>query len=202
MDSKTKKIGRYVYLVVKRFFDIISSLLALLLAMPVMLTAVIIIVLETPGSPVFTQIRLGKNKKPFVLYKLRSMYTGSHKKAPAWTDINDSRITKVGTFIRRYHIDELPQFFNVLKGDMSIIGPRPEVPELSDKFESLYPEYGCRLFVKPGLTGLAQVNGGYNLTPEEKAKLDCMYIKNQDFCLDFIIAVKTVAVVLFCWDVR
>lgn len=206
MDKKLYRLNRQkdgvFYIPIKRFLDIFISLIALLLITPIFLIIGIIIRIETPGSPIFDQIRLGKNKKPFVIYKFRSMHKGSHKGIPSWTSENDDRITKVGRIIRKYHIDELPQLINVLKGDMSIIGPRPEVPLLSEKFEYLYPEYVFRTTVKPGITGWAQVNGGYNLNAEQKGILDYYYVKNQSFYLDFVIIIKTIVIVLQCKDVR
>jgi lipopolysaccharide/colanic/teichoic acid biosynthesis glycosyltransferase len=108
--------------------------------------------------------------------------------------VNDKRITNVGRIIRRFRIDELPQLYNVLKGDMSIVGPRPEVPELSERFERLYPGYVERTNIKPGITGWAQVNGGYNVHPNKKAKLDRSYIMHQNVIFDLYIIMKTIGV--------
>ena len=123
------------------------------------------------------------------------MYIDAEKDGPKWASENDERITKVGRIIRKTRIDELPQLFNILKGDMSIIGPRPERPELIKEFIKYIPDFNDRLLVKPGITGWAQVNGGYSLTPEEKLEFDKYYIKNRGFKLDLLILIKTIIVI-------
>jgi lipopolysaccharide/colanic/teichoic acid biosynthesis glycosyltransferase len=129
------------------------------------------------------------------MYKLRSMVTDCEKNEAEWTPPDDCRITKVGRFIRRTRLDEIPQFFNVLKGDMSIIGPRPEVPELTIKFSEKYPNFAARLCVRPGITGWAQVNGGYDLTPEQKLELDIYYINHRNIRMYLLIIIKTFKVI-------
>jgi lipopolysaccharide/colanic/teichoic acid biosynthesis glycosyltransferase len=152
--------------------------------------------LETKGPAVYSQIRVGKGGRLFKIYKLRSMRLDSEKDGIKWAEENDHRITKVGRVIRRMRIDEIPQLFNVLKGDMSVIGPRPERPFFTIEFNRKIPGFINRLRVKPGLTGWAQVNGGYNITPEEKFKLDMYYIENRCIGMDLLIMLKTLIVVI------
>lgn len=156
----------------------------------------LLIKLEDGGPIVYRQTRLGQDKRPFQIYKLRTMRTDAEKDGAQWAAKDDQRVTKIGRFLRRTHLDELPQFFNILKGDMSLIGPRPERPELTDHFESEIPGFTNRLMVKPGLTGLAQVNGGYDISPEEKLRYDLEYIWNQNVFLDVKILMQTVWVTL------
>ena len=155
----------------------------------------LLVKLESKGGAFYSQTRSGKDGQTFQIYKLRSMYTDAEKNGAQWAIVNDNRITKVGKFIRKTRIDELPQLWNVLKGDMSIIGPRPERPEFIEEFEKETPHFRERLAVKPGLTGWAQVNGGYELTPAEKLEYDLFYIKNQSIILDFKIILFTVKIV-------
>ena len=128
----------------------------------------LVIMIDSPGSPIYIQERLGKNGKPFRMYKFRSMRLDAEDNGPKWADLKDERCTKVGYVLRKCHLDELPQLFNILKNDMSFVGPRPERACFYDKFETYIKGFSNRLEVMPGLTGYAQVNGGYDLTPEEK----------------------------------
>lgn len=180
---------------VKRLFDVIFSLILLLLMIPIMFFFCILITLETSGSPIYFQERLGMNGKRFNLFKLRSMISDAEKNGPQWANENDPRITKVGLFIRKTRIDELPQLINILKGDMSFVGPRPEREYFYKKFEVNIPEFRNRLWVKPGLTGWAQINGGYNLDPKSKLKLDMEYIELKTIRMDIRILCKTVFIV-------
>ncbi len=175
--------------------DIVVSLLTLIVGIPLIIIFSILIVLETPGPAFYTQERLGKDGKVFNLYKLRSMVIDAEKNGAQWASKDDKRISKVGKVIRKARIDELPQLFNVLKGDMSFIGPRPERQIFVEEFSKEMPEFVERLQVKPGLTGWAQVNGGYDLSPREKWELDMYYINNRSFKLDMIIMLKTIKVV-------
>ncbi len=136
------------------------------------------------------------NGKRFNVFKLRSMVTDAEINGPQWADENDPRITKVGSFIRKTRIDELPQLFNILKGDMSFVGPRPEREYFYKQFDTYIPEFKDRLIVKPGLTGWAQINGGYNLDAKEKLKLDMEYIEMKTIRMDIRILCKTVLIVL------
>ncbi|MCX7837796.1 MAG: sugar transferase [candidate division WOR-3 bacterium] len=180
----------------KRFIDILLSVLGIIISLPFLIIFSILVMIESPGSPIYKQERLGKGGKVFTIYKLRSMYNDAEKNGPKWADINDDRVTKVGKFIRKTRIDELPQFINVLKGEMSIVGPRPERPIFTYQFEKEIPGFINRLRVKPGLTGWAQVNGGYEMTPDEKLEYDLYYINNRSLRLDLLIMIKTVKVIL------
>lgn len=183
------------YETIKRCFDIISSLVGIIISLPILLIFSILIALETPGSPIYRQKRLGKSGKEFVLYKLRSMHNDAEKNGAKWALEDDSRVTKIGKFMRNTRIDEIPQFFNILKGDMSLIGPRPERPGFTIEFNKRIPGFVDRIQVKPGLTGWAQVNGGYEVAPGDKLELDMYYIKNRSFKLDLKILFKTFGVV-------
>lgn len=179
----------------KRTIDIVVSLLMLIVASPVMLITAICIKLEDHGPVLFIQERITLNDRPFMIYKFRSMIVNAEadgRARPAVTD--DERITKVGRFIRKTRIDELPQLFNVLKGDMSLVGPRPERVEHVRKYTEKIPEFRFRTKVKGGLTGYAQVYGKYNTTAYDKLKLDLMYIENYSLSLDFRIVVMTIKV--------
>lgn len=180
----------------KYILDVIFALLGLIILTPVILIFSLLIILESPGSPFYLQERLGLHGKRFNVIKLRSMRNDAEKNGAKWAEKNDPRITKIGLFIRKTRIDELPQLFNILKGEMSLVGPRPERPIFTEKFEREIPGFKTRLEVKPGLTGWAQVNGGYEITPKEKLKLDIYYINHASIILDFKIIIKTVRVVI------
>lgn len=193
-ELENKEIGFYSK--IRRVIDFIISLLSLVIVIPIILITSIFIMLESPGNPFYVQSRMGLMGKEFNLIKLRSMRTDAEKNGAQWADKNDPRITKVGRFIRKTRIDELPQIFNVLKGEMSIIGPRPERQIFVEEFVKYIPNFPKRLEVKPGLTGWAQVNGGYEITPEEKLRLDLFYIINRNPMLDIKILFLTVFTVL------
>lgn len=185
-----------IYPIVKRSFEIIFSLALLIFTLPVLLLSAIAIKLESPGPVFYKQERVGLNGKKFWIVKLRSMRTDAEKNGPQWAAKNDPRVTQVGKFIRKTRIDELPQIINVLTGDMSLIGPRPERDVFTEQFEEEIPGFKKRLLVKPGLTGWAQVTGGYEATPREKWEQDMYYIQNQSIALDIRILLRTVWVVL------
>jgi len=187
---------RQLYDFITGLFDKLASLISLIIALPIMLIIALFIKLEDGGSVFYSQKRLGKDGRVFVIYKFRSMHVNAEKNGAQWAEEEDNRITKTGKFIRKTRLDEIPQLYNILAGHMKLIGPRPERPELAEEFYEYLPEFVNRLAVKPGLTGLAQVSGGYDLTPEEKLILDVEYIENRGFMLDFKIIFKTVAVVL------
>lgn len=180
----------------QRVMDIVLCLIALIIGIPLMVIFGVLIKIEDNGPAVYKQERVGKGGKCFYLYKLRSMRTDAEKFGAQWAEKDDPRITKVGKFIRKTRIDEIPQLFNILRGDMGIIGPRPERPMFTVQFDEEIPGFINRLSVKPGLTGWAQVNGGYEATPAEKLEDDLYYIKNRSFLLDMKIIFKTVGVVL------
>lgn len=180
---------------IKSSIEFIFSLLLLVIAVPICILACIAIYVELRVNPIYTQKRVGLNGRVFKIYKLRSMYIDAEKDGPKWASENDERITKVGRIIRKTRIDELPQLVNILKRDMSFIGPRPERPEFIKEFIEYIPDFNDRLLVKPGITGWAQVNGGYSLTPKEKLEFDKYYIKNRGFKLDLLILIKTIIVI-------
>ena len=179
----------------KRVFDIVFSLAVLILLSPLLL--IIAILVKSDGGPVFyKQIRLTKGGREFKLIKFRSMCVDAEKDGIARLSSgdNDDRITKVGRFIRKTRIDELPQLFNTLKGDMSIVGPRPERPEIAEQYEKELPEFKLRLQAKAGLTGYAQVYGKYNTTPYDKLQMDLMYIANPGFVEELKIMFATLKI--------
>ena len=180
---------------IRSSIEFIFCLILLMLAVPICILACIAIYIELRVNPIYTQKRVGLNGRVFKIYKLRSMYIDAEKDGPKWASENDERITKVGRIIRKTRIDELPQLVNILKRDMSFIGPRPERPELIEEFLKNIPDFNDRLLVKPGITGWAQVNGGYSLTPKEKLEFDKYYIRNRGFKLDLLILVKTIIVI-------
>ena len=166
-----------LFLVTKRVFDVVCSFLGLLiLAIPMMIIA-LIITIDSPGAPIFKQERLGINGKPFMIYKFRSMRLDAEENGPQWADEQD------------------PQLYNILRGDMSFVGPRPERAYFYREFEKYIPGFSNRLIVTPGLTGYAQVNGGYSLKPEEKIIYDMEYIERQSIALDLRCLLKTVHIV-------
>ncbi len=179
---------------VKRAFDIVFSLLFLVIASPIMLIIAICIKLCDGGPVLFTQDRLTLNGKVFKLYKFRSMYVDKTDGQYCLTRENDERVTPVGKILRNIHFDELPQIFNILKGDMSFVGPRPECPDLAEEYRQIVPEFDFRLKMKAGLTGFAQVYGKYNTTPLDKLKLDLVYIQSYSFWLDLKLILLTVKV--------
>jgi exopolysaccharide biosynthesis polyprenyl glycosylphosphotransferase len=183
----------------KRVFDLVLTGFMLLLLAPIMLLAAIAIKLDSPGSVFYSQTRTGLNGEPFKVYKFRSMYQDAEKRGAQWASERDPRITRIGRWLRILRVDELPQIWNVLRGDMSLIGPRPERPEFDIKLAESIPYYNLRYLVKPGITGWAQVMYPYGASIEdayEKFAYDLYYIKNFSFWLDIAITLKTVRVVL------
>ena len=199
---KTRRGYRWL----RRFQDILFSLIAIIVLSPVMLITVVSIIIDDPkGGPVFSQIRVGKNGKEFKMYKFRSMVVDAEDRleellkenemdGPAFKIADDPRITRVGKFIRKTSIDELPQLFNILKGEMSFIGPRPERPEIIRQYQEDMPEFTFRTKVKAGLAGYAQVYGKYNTTPYDKLKLDLFYIENYSVWLDIKLMLLTLKI--------
>jgi len=179
----------------KRTIDIIFSVLLLILTAPIILITMILIKVESEGNVFYKQDRLGKNNNIFTIYKLRSMYNDAEVDGAKWARINDTRITRVGAFIRKTRIDELPQLINVLKGEMSIIGPRPEREIFAEKFIMEDENFSYRTLVKPGLTGLAQINGGYELSPFEKLEFDLQYIQERSIKMENKIFISTIRVI-------
>ena len=178
----------------KRLFDVIVSLIAIVVAAPIMLVIALCIKLYDGGPVFFVQDRLTEGGKVFKVFKFRSMRVEDESGEYIMTRKNDSRITPVGKIIRDIHFDELPQLFNILLGDMSFVGPRPECPVLAEEYKQIIPQFDYRLKVKAGLTGYAQVYGKYNTTPYDKLKLDLYYIENYSFFLDLKLIVLTIRI--------
>lgn len=178
---------------IKRSIDIIGSLIAIIIFSPIMLIVAVLVKTTSKGPLIFKQERVGLNRKPFTMYKFRSMRVQDpNEEKKDWTVKNDPRKTKIGTFIRKTSIDELPQFFNVLKGDMSLIGPRPERPYYVEKFKDEIPKYMVKHQVRPGITGWAQVNGWRGDTSiEKRIECDIYYIENWSLTLDIKIIFLT-----------
>jgi len=177
-----------------RALDVVLSMGILALAWPVMGILAILIKLTSPGKVIYRQKRVGKDGKIFTLYKFRSMVPDAEKHTgPVLASPDDGRVTPIGRFMRRTRLDELPQLFNVIKGDMSLVGPRPERPYFVSRHKALQ---GIRLSVRPGITGLAQIRGAYDLRPEHKLRYDYIYIRNRSVLLNLGILVRTIPVVI------
>lgn len=184
-----------IYQLGKRAADIVFSLFAIIVLSPLMLVVAAAIKAEDGGPVFYKQTRLTLNGKQFKIIKFRSMKTDAEKDGVArLAEDNDDRITKVGRFIRKLRLDELPQLFNILSGSMSIVGPRPERPEIAKEYEESIPEFSLRLQAKAGLTGYAQVYGKYNTPPYDKVQMDLMYIANQSFSEDFRLILMTLKI--------
>lgn len=193
------------YMLLKRVLDTVLIVISLPLTLPLMAATALAIRLESPGPVLFVQNRVGQGGHEFKIYKFRSMRTDSEKDGAQLAQIGDARITRVGHFIRKTRLDELPQFFNILKGDMSLIGPRPEQQALVSRFEAAIPFYAYRHIVKPGLSGWAQVTQGYAGNEDEtqlKIEYDFYYIKHFSFSLDVLILFKTLKTILTGFGAR
>lgn len=178
----------------KRVFDIVCSVLMLVVFSPILLVIAILVKCYDGGPVFYKQPRLTKDGKVFEVLKFRSMRVDSEKSGARLAMKGDSRITPIGKVLRNIHFDELPQLFNIIKGDMSLVGPRPERPEIAAQYRKDLPEFDYRLKVKAGLTGYAQVYGKYNTTPYDKLKLDLTYIENYSFVLDLQLIATTVKI--------
>ena len=177
---------------IKRLMDVVGSLVLIVLTSPIMLAVAIGVKLSSPGPVIFKQERVGLNKRPFMMYKFRSMRVNTEENS-AWSTNSDPRKTRFGSLIRKFSLDELPQFFNVLKGDMSLVGPRPEIPYHVEHFKEEIPRYLVRQQVRPGLTGWAQINGLRGDTDiAERIRYDIWYIENWTVALDIKILFRTV----------
>ena len=188
-------VEKPVYQAVKRLFDVVVSALALLILGIPMLLLMPVIRADSPGPAIFRQERLGKDGKPFVIYKYRTMQMDAERDGPQWARVHDVRCTKLGRLLRRGHIDELPQLVNVLRGEMSLVGPRPERACFYQEFERYIRGFSQRLQVTLGITGWAQINGGYELLPEEKILFDMEYIRHRSVMFDIRCLLGTVRVV-------
>jgi len=189
-----KERGKSLYDESKRFFDIILASFLFILTLPFWPFIAIAIKLEDKGYVFYSQERIGKDRKPFILYKFRSMKVGAEKEKAVWAEKKDKRITKVGKFLRQSHLDEIPQMINVIKGDVSLVGPRPERPEFVGQLEKEIPHYHLRHLIKPGFTGWAQIKFRYGrslMDSHKKFQYDLYYLKNRNFLLDIGILLKT-----------
>lgn len=185
------KIIRKEYAFIKRVFDILLSLFGIVVFSPVAFIITIAILMEDGLPVVFKQLRTGKDGKNFWFLKFRSMQNNSGKKGPALVQVNDDRVTRVGKIIRSMALDELPQLINILKGNLSFVGPRPERPELIKEIVKEHPSFTIRNIIKPGLTGMAQVYGNYDSDPYKKLKYDLFYIQKWSFWLDIKLLFKS-----------
>ena len=185
----------------KRSIDLILSLIMLILLLPVIILAAILIKIDSKGPVFFSQERIGGKRKTYKVHKFRSMIADAEKQSgPVWAKDDDDRITRVGNVIRKWRLDELPQLWNVLKGDMSFVGPRPERDFFVKQLEETIPYYGERFTVKPGITGWAQVSYGYGASVDdavEKLNYDLFYIKNMSIFMELMIVLRTIKIVLF-----
>jgi lipopolysaccharide/colanic/teichoic acid biosynthesis glycosyltransferase len=176
-----------------RATDITISVVMFLLFAPVMLLTAVLVRITSPGPVLYRQKRVGKAGRIFTLYKFRTMVDGAEKRTgPVWATKNDGRVTPLGRILRCTRLDELPQLFNVIRGDMSLVGPRPERPYFVSRYAALQ---GVRLAVKPGITGLAQIRAFYDLKPEHKLKYDSLYIRNRSLLLNLYIILQTIPVI-------
>ena len=184
----------------KRLFSLLTSSVLLIVSSPIILLLMALIKLDSKGSIFYRQERVGQDGKPFMLVKFRSMRADAEAATgPVWAQENDDRTTRVGRFMRCVRLDELPQLYNVLRGDMSMVGPRPERPHFVQQLSESIPFYPMRHIVKPGITGWAQINYGYANTHEhtvEKLQYDLFYIKNMSWVLDLLIILETAKTVL------
>lgn len=195
--SADLKGHREEHAVLKRFFDVVVSLLAMTFAAPLVALIAILIWLEDRGAVFYSQTRVGQSGRPFTLYKFRTMRINAEANGTTWAAANDSRVTRVGRVLRQLRFDELPQFWNILRGDMSVVGPRPERPEFVRPLANLIPFFNERHLIKPGLTGWAQINYPYGATvadARQKLQLDLYYIKHISFELDLIILLRTLGI--------
>ncbi|MBU0699625.1 MAG: TIGR03013 family PEP-CTERM/XrtA system glycosyltransferase [Proteobacteria bacterium] len=185
----------------KRFIDLVLSLVGLILLSPAIILIAVLIKVDSKGPVLFSQERVGQNRKIYMIHKFRSMLADAEKQSgPVWAADDDDRIARVGRFIRKWRADEIPQLWNVLKGNMSFVGPRPEREFFVKKLEDTIPYYGKRFSVKPGITGWAQVSYGYGASVEdaiEKLNYDLFYIKNMSTLMDLMIVLRTIKIVLF-----
>lgn len=180
----------------KRVIDIVLALIGMIILAIATIIFAPIIKLTSPGPVFYSQKRVGYMGRPITIHKFRSMRNDAEKKTGAvWAQKNDPRVTAIGKFMRKTRIDELPQFWNILVGDMSLVGPRPERPQLTEEFYEEWPEFPERLRTIPGLTGWAQINGGYDISPEEKCHLDNYYIDHWSLLFDTKIVLGTVKII-------
>jgi exopolysaccharide biosynthesis polyprenyl glycosylphosphotransferase len=188
------------YSQLRRLLDVTLSIVGLVLSLPIMAIAAIAIKLDSRGPVLYTQTRVGQRNRPFTIMKFRSMRVDAEPGGPVWAEEADPRVTRVGRVIRTLRIDELPQFINIMRGEMTFVGPRPERPEFVTRLEREIPYYSQRHLVKPGLTGWAQIRYPYCASVEDavqKLQYDLYYIKNQSLLLDVVTMFETVRIVIF-----
>ena len=183
------------YIIIKTIIDYVAAVILLIVLSPLFLIISIYIACDSKGPIIYTQERLGKDGRTYMMYKFRSMYEDAEKDGAQWADEDDPRATKVGRFLRKKRLDELPQLINVLRHEMSFVGPRPERAIFRDEFIKTIPDFDKRLSVLPGITGFAQVSGGYDLSPAEKLVHDLAYIEKRSLSLDTIICIRTLKVI-------
>ena len=198
-DTLAFRVGRltlsWEQQAVKRLFDIVFSLLVIIFMSPVLLLVALLVKISSPGPVIFKQERITRNNQPFFVYKFRTMYQGAEDETgPVFTAEDDQRVTRIGALLRSTRIDELPQFFNVLAGDMSVVGPRPERTFFVNQFKKEFPDYEYRTTVKAGITGYAQLMGKYATSASDKLRFDLWYIKNYSLWLDITLVLQTVKV--------
>jgi len=186
---------RQLYETFKRPLEIFLTSIILLITSPLFLIIGFLIKITSPGPIIYKQTRIGQLEKPFILYKFRTMKADAEKNGPQWASKNDSRVTFIGRILRFCHLDELPQLFNIFKGELSFVGPRPERPEFIKELKEKIPYYEIRHLVKPGITGWAQINYRYGASLEDaykKLEYDIFYLKNRSLILDLLIILKTI----------
>jgi len=194
-----KENNKNGYEIIKRIMDIILSGILLIITLPLTPLVYLIIRLSSKGPGIFMQQRTGQHGKKYMAVKFRTMYQNAESSGPQWAQPNDPRVTKIGKFLRKARIDEIPQLINVFRGEMSFIGPRPERPEFIAKLKEVIPFYEARLLIKPGITGWAQINFPYGASEKdamEKLQYDLYYVKNRSLVLDLSILLKTIKTVL------
>ncbi|NLE28198.1 MAG: sugar transferase [Phycisphaerae bacterium] len=195
IDPPQINVGRIVFDLTKRFIDIILGTIALILLSPIILLCALIVRFSSQGSVIYKQLRVGKDGRLFEMYKLRTMVADAEQSTgPVWAKADDPRVIPACRWMRRGHFDELPQIINVLKGEMSLVGPRPERPEISAELKEIFPDFNKRLAVRPGITGLAQIRNGYDETlngVRRKLNFDIEYINTRGFGLELYILAAT-----------
>jgi lipopolysaccharide/colanic/teichoic acid biosynthesis glycosyltransferase len=189
----------------KRTFDLFVSLTGLAIATPLLALIGILIKLDSPGPVFYRQVRVGLRAQPYMIWKFRSMFTDAEKGGARWTSEEDPRVSRLGRYLRKWRLDEIPQLINVIRGEMSLVGPRPERPVFVQELRSIIPFYDLRHAVRPGITGWAQTQFRYGASAEDahvKLQYDLYYVKNSSMRLDFRILVDTIRVILLGYGAR